>query len=329
MNSNISGRFCRKCGKPLTPEDEFCSSCGTQVVKEYVQNEPPPVRENPPENVPSAIETPTQTTPSQFSSIKPKYIVWGVGILIVLFILHAYGTQIATGLTGLLCVLICPLLGLSPFIFTIIGFVKRLTKRKKWEQFAQTHGFNYSKHDPIGLPAEYDTFQLFRQGMNKKAYNVCLKNDADLNFCVFDYQYVTEHTDKDGRKHRQTHYATGVLVESPLMFQSLYIQPKNILSKLVSGMGFGSIQFEWAEFSRNFSVSCDDKKFAYDIIHALMMEFLMQCPQKYNIEAHFQAVLFHRGKDLSIPEVETLLIITRKFFELIPDYVKEDYSATE
>jgi len=43
-------------------------------------------------------------------------------------------------------------------------------------------------------------------------------------------------------------------------------------------MGFDDIDFESEEFSRTFWVKCEDERFAYDVIHPGMMEFLLKGP---------------------------------------------------
>src|SRR5208283_3583865 len=111
---------------------------------------------------------------------------------------------------------------------------------------------------------------------------------------------------------------TCIVVASPLIFKHLNIRPENILDKFTEAIGFDPIQFESAEFSRKFHVRCEDKKFAYDIIHARMIEFLMQDPKHIYIEAQSHSILFHRNKQLAILDVEILLLEAHKFMELTP-----------
>jgi len=202
----------------------------------------------------------------------------------------------------------------------IFAFYANMKRRQEWQQFANNHGFSYERYDSIGLPEKYSDYQLFKQGHSKKGYNLCLGKDKDLNICTFDYQYTT-----GSGKNQQTHFCTGIMAESSLIFKPLYIRPENILDKIGAAIGFDDIDFESAEFSKKFYVKCEDKKFAYDIIHARMIDFLLQC-QKICIETRFQSVLFHRDRRLSISEMELLLIEAEKFIELTPDYVRQEIS---
>ena len=55
----------------------------------------------------------------------------------------------------------------------------------------------------------------------------------------------------------------------------LLIRKEGLGDKLAGGLGFDDIDFESEEFSRTFWVKSQDKRFAFDVIHPLMMEFLL------------------------------------------------------
>ena len=56
------------------------------------------------------------------------------------------------------------------------------------------------------------------------------------------------------------------------------------MDKIAGALGFHDINFESSEFSRKFHIKCADKKFAYDVIHPRMMEFLLAAAQRGDIE---------------------------------------------
>ena len=203
----------------------------------------------------------------------------------------------------------------------IFAFMASLKRRKEWQDFANRHGLSFLRYDSVGLPQRYSNYSLFQQGHSKKGYNLCMGNEKDLNICSFDYQYTT-----GSGKNQQTHYTTGLMVESPLSYKPLYIRPENFLDKIGAAIGFDDIDFESAEFSKRFYVKCTDKKFAYDIIHARMMEFLLGT-RGLVIEARYRSVLFHRDRRISIPEMEILLLESHKFFDLTPDYVRKEITS--
>jgi hypothetical protein len=48
-----------------------------------------------------------------------------------------------------------------------------------------------------------------------------------------------------------------------------------VFDRIAGVFGFDDIDFESEEFSRKFHVKSRDKKFAYDVCHSRMMEFLL------------------------------------------------------
>ncbi|MDI6783453.1 MAG: hypothetical protein QME64_05070, partial [bacterium] len=200
----------------------------------------------------------------------------------------------------------------------IFAFYRSLKRHEEWQQFAANHGFLYSKNDTLSLPDYYSEYHLFQQGHSRKAYHICQGRENNLKLLAFDYKYTT-----GSGKNQHTHYFTPLITESNLVFKPLLIRPEGLFDKIGAAIGFDDIDFESAEFSKKYYVKCADKKFAYDIIHARMMEFLLQCKNMF-IEIRGDTLVFHHGKLLSISEMELLLLAAQKFIDLTPEYVRQE-----
>ncbi len=61
----------------------------------------------------------------------------------------------------------------------------------------------------------------------------------------------------------------------PAVFPDLTIRRENFFTKVAEVFGYQDIKFESAEFSGAFCVRSPDKKFAYDVCNAKMMEYLL------------------------------------------------------
>jgi hypothetical protein len=210
------------------------------------------------------------------------------------------------------------LVGAFVILAIIVGMKIEAKRRGEWRQLALRHGISFSPRDPFALIKSFPHFDLFSSGHSRRAYNVCYGATCGLTIRAFDYSYKT-----GSGKNETTHNFTVIIVLAPLTFDKLMIRPEGVFDKVAAAIGFDDIDFESAEFSRRFYVKCVNKKFAYDVIHARMMEFLLS-RRPIVIEADGTAVLFHRDKRLPIPEVETLLDDAEKFLALIPDYVKNE-----
>jgi hypothetical protein len=207
---------------------------------------------------------------------------------------------------------------LAGIALAIFAYYKILKRQKEWQQFAANHRFLYSRYDTMWIPESYSEHHLFREGHSRKVSNLCQGMEKDLKILAFDYQYTT-----GSGKNQQTHYLTPLIIESSLIFKPLIIRPENVFDKIGAAVGFDDIDFESAEFSKKYYVKCADKKFAYDIIHARMMEFLLEC-RNMNLEAQNDSILFHQGKILAISELELILMAAHRFIELTPDYVRQE-----
>jgi hypothetical protein len=211
-------------------------------------------------------------------------------------------------------------MGIAIFIIIIIAAIiysiwYNQKRTKEWMGFAGRHGFNFSSRDFESLPDRYGNFDLFQQGHSRHASNICHGEVKGIKVCLFDYQYTT-----GSGKNSQTHYQTVLIANKKILFKPLDIRPENFMDKIGAAIGFDDIDFESAEFSKKFYVKSPDKKFAYDIIHPRMMEFLLKTRNLY-IEAEGCEILFHHGRRLSISELEILLLEAEGFYNLIPDYV--------
>lgn len=119
---------------------------------------------------------------------------------------------------------------------------------------------------------------LFKKGRSRRGYNTMSGMISLAGYRVRvvmgDYRYTTG-SGKNSHTHRVS-YATFQLPF--LRTPDLLVKKEGIGDKLVGGLGFDDIDFESEEFSRAFWVKSSDKRFAYDVIHPRMMEFLMKGP---------------------------------------------------
>jgi len=55
----------------------------------------------------------------------------------------------------------------------------------------------------------------------------------------------------------------------------LSVDPENFMDRFVGRLSGNDIDMESEDFNRSFTVSCPDRKFASDVLHPQMMEFLL------------------------------------------------------
>jgi len=94
----------------------------------------------------------------------------------------------------------------------------------------------------------------------------------------FDYTYKTQSSDgKTTTTH--THTFSVLALRMGVRMPPLSVDPENFLDRFVGRLSGNDIDLESEEFNRAFTVSCPDRKFASDVLHPQMMEYLLQHPQ--------------------------------------------------
>jgi hypothetical protein len=136
----------------------------------------------------------------------------------------------------------------------------------------------------------YSQFEVFRRGHSRYAYNtlhgMIAIEGQQWAVKMGDYHYrVTSGSGKSRRT--RTYEFSYAIVDMPFVRRpTLFIRPEGVFDSLAGAFGFADIDFESAEFSKRFHVTSDDKRFAYDVIHPGMIEFLLsETPPVIDIEA--------------------------------------------
>lgn len=145
---------------------------------------------------------------------------------------------------------------------------------EKWATFAKQRGWRFTDKDSNGRPQRYRDFQPFGQGRSRHARWVLSGRLGNTPFEIFHYHY--EITSGSGKHRSTTHYWFKICtLEMPIDAPGLVIKDEHLGHKLFDAVGGEDIDMEHDAFSRKFWVKCEDRKFAYDVLHAPMIEFLL------------------------------------------------------
>lgn len=166
---------------------------------------------------------------------------------------------------------------------------RRKARIAAMEAFATERGLSFSPGKDRDHDEEYAHFELFRRGFDRAAYNT-ISGEIDTavgrSRCkTGDFTYKTRETttttDSKGRRTTRTrtltHRFSYFILDLPFdEMHDMLIRREGLFDKLASAFGKNDIDFESAEFSRNFFVRCESRRFAYAVIHPRMIEFLLE-----------------------------------------------------
>lgn len=155
----------------------------------------------------------------------------------------------------------------------IYGMLAAAKRRKALRQWAGSRGLSYRYAKDKGFDGNFPDFKQLHRGHSRYANNVMTGPWQGMGVFCFDYHYRT-----GSGKNDTTHNLSGVIIRSPVPLKPLLIRPEGFFDRVAEFFGMDDIDFESAEFSKKFYVKSPDKRWAYDVIHQRMMEYLLAGP---------------------------------------------------
>lgn len=153
------------------------------------------------------------------------------------------------------------------------------------------------------------------RGNRRFAFNIFRGTYHGEQMFIFDYHYET-----GSGKNRKDHYLTMFMLVLKECFPQVTLKPENLLSKIEGAFDSENIKFESAEFSRAFCVHSADKKFAYDVCNAQMMEYLL-VNRGLNLQIQGPVISLVFEPQLPVDQFELNLQRLAQIRALLPEYL--------
>jgi hypothetical protein len=205
------------------------------------------------------------------------------------------------------------------FIGVIFNAIAQRKRREGLFELAQRLNLDFHGGQDDGIPGRFGFLKQLAQGDDRYAVNVLSGNYQQNEILAFDYHYATYHTDKNGT-HKDDHWFSFFILTLPAVFPDLTIRRENFLTRVAEVFGYQDIKFESAEFSRAFNVRSPDKKFAYDVCNAKMMEYLL-ANHDLSIEIENEVIALAFNTRLSVEQIEFNLQRLVELRSRLPEYL--------
>jgi len=197
----------------------------------------------------------------------------------------------------------------------IYAFYAAAQRRKALAAWAAGHGLRFDQSKNRDMDDRFPEFDCLRHGHSRYSYNHITGQWNGRGFLGFDYHYETG----SGKNHH-TYVFSAVVLESQLPLRPLFIRPEGFFDKITEFFGYDDIDFESAEFSRTFYVKSPDKKWAYDVIHARTMEYLLAAP-RFTIKFDRRHVIAYRSKTFKPEDFAAAAGLIEGILDRLPEYV--------
>jgi hypothetical protein len=203
-------------------------------------------------------------------------------------------------------------------LIAVVGILAYISARKRREAMgalAARLGLSFNPNKNWDLAERYHFLDKLRRGSNRYAFNILSGDYQGHNVVLFDYHYQIR---SDKSTHH--HYFSFFVLHLPRSFPEMIIDKEGFFLKVAQAIGYDDIDFESHEFSRRFCVRSRDKKFAYDICNARMIEYLL-ANSDLSIEIEGDALAISFSRRLAPEQIEPNLNRLITVRSLIPDYL--------
>ena len=217
-----------------------------------------------------------------------------------------------------------------PFIFVVVVIViaigaifNAIAQRKRREalfELAQRLNLTFDAGQDLDIAGRFGFLKQLDQGENRYATNVLSGTYQQNEILAFDYHYETHSTDSKGHRQTEDHWFSFFILTLPAVFPDLTIRRENLFTKIAEVFGYQDIKFESAEFSKTFCVRSPDKKFAYDVCNAKMMEYLL-ANRDLSIEIENEVIALAFNTRISVEQIEFNLQRLVEIRSRLPEYL--------
>jgi len=209
-------------------------------------------------------------------------------------------------------------------LIVVIGVIYSALQARKRQQgllaLAQRLNLDFNPGTDYSLADRFGFLKQLAQGENRYAINALSGTYQQNKVLAFDYHYETHSTDSKGNRTTQHHWFSFFILTLPAPFRDLTIRRENFFTKVAEVFGYQDINFESAEFSKTFCVRSPDKKFAYDVCNAKMMEYLL-ANHDLSVEIENQALALAFNTCLSVEQIESNLQRLVEIRSRLPEYL--------
>jgi len=202
-------------------------------------------------------------------------------------------------------------------VFVVFSIWKSVQRRKELAAWAAEKGLLFSATKDRGLDDRFSSFGCLRRGHSQYAYNIAEGDWNGRRVTAFDYRYVT-----GSGKNRSTHYFSAIILRSDVQLKPLSVRPEGVFDRVTEFFGLDDIDFESAEFSNAFFVQASDRKWAYDVIHARTMDFLLASP-RFSVQMGGRFVIAWSDVAFSPDQFTQAAGLITGLLDGLPEYVRQ------
>jgi hypothetical protein len=205
----------------------------------------------------------------------------------------------------------------------VVAQIYAQQRRKELAAWASSRGLQFRPSRVYEMGDQYPDFGCLNHGTRRYAENVIRGRIGQRSVCAFDYHYETSNGDHDG-----SHRFSALIVTTNLPFKPLLIRHEAFLDRVAAFLGFEGIEFESAEFSKEFHVKSPDRRWAFDVLSQATMEFLLRSP-RFILEFHPWQVMAYRDETFKPADFESALQVIEGILDRLPKDLLQELQGVD
>jgi hypothetical protein len=205
-----------------------------------------------------------------------------------------------------------------------VSTIRRVRRARGVARFARRFGFHFNARDPFGLLYDYN-FPLFELGDGRGCENVVWGEWKGMPFHATDFWFYDDPSNRRTSMGVRRRF-NAVVVDVPLYLPRVVVDPEGVSSKLAASIGRRDIQFESYEFNGRFRIAAEDPEFAFKLIDARMMHWMLSTDDMFGFQFYGSAILVW-SRRLRPTELFPLIGTAKELYEHIPRLVWKEYTT--
>ncbi|RNL79476.1 DUF3137 domain-containing protein [Nocardioides marmorisolisilvae] len=207
----------------------------------------------------------------------------------------------------------------------LVGYLGYLSAKKRREELAALaakRGWTWTERDDSWADRFDDA--PFGLGHNRQARNILRGTYDGRDMIAFDYVYHTTETSSGPNNttttREQSHGFSIIAIGTGARFPHLKVTPEGMVGRFFGRLTNTDIELESEAFNRAFTVNCDDRKFATDVLHPQMMEYLLTLPDLAWSTRNDTVMVVEAGQHSAV-QLDASLKAIDGILDRIPDFV--------
>lgn len=194
-------------------------------------------------------------------------------------------------------------------------FRQRRRRRELIRHWASERGFAFDPVVDREFHKQFPQMIIFNIGSNPRSTNFVRGIWNHRNFTAIDFLATVG----GGKNSKRIRVCIGIIqVDKPL--KQLRVRSEGPVDRLLAKFGHNDINFESAQFSSQFYVEAEDRRWAYDVLHARTIEQLLSGePCSFQFDDH-HVLAYRPGGDQSPKQMEEVLGQINAVIDAIPAY---------